>query len=98
MTEIERQIAGWFGGKTPLTAPLITMPEEYIGIAGHLLLAGSGAAYALVWRRDRSVIVNGLVFGAALTVPRSFRDEYKQLLRVVSGDTAGRSQSARNAS
>jgi hypothetical protein len=47
LTEIERQIAGWFGGKTPLTAPMITMPEEYIGIAGHLLLsAGAGAAYA----------------------------------------------------
>jgi uncharacterized membrane protein YagU involved in acid resistance len=69
LTEIERQIAGWFGGKTPLTAPMITMPEEYIAIAGHLLLsAGAGAAYALVWRRDRAVIVNGLVFGAAFFI------------------------------
>lgn len=66
LTAMERQIAGWFGGTTPMDAPGITIAEEYIGIAGHLLLSAiAGAAYAIFWRRDRSVILDGLLFGAA---------------------------------
>ncbi len=69
LTEMERQIAGWFGGLTPLASRSITLSEEYLGNLGHLLLSAvAGAAYALVWRRDRSVVLNGLLFGAAFFV------------------------------
>jgi len=69
LTEIERQIAGWFGGTTPVAVSTITMAEEYIGIAGHLALSAvAGAAYAFVWRRDRSVVLSGLLFGAGFFV------------------------------
>lgn len=63
---MERQIAGWFGAAAIPTAQTASMAEEYIGNFGHLLLSAvAGAAYAMVWRRDRSVILNGLMFGLA---------------------------------
>ena len=66
---MERQIAGWFGGTTPIDATLITSREEYIGLLGHLLLSAlAGTAYAIVWRRDRSILLNGLLFGAAFFI------------------------------
>ncbi len=67
LTDMERQIAGWFGAGA--AGPGITMAEEYLGNGGHLLLSAlAGAAYALVWRRDRPVVLNGLVFGLAFLV------------------------------
>jgi uncharacterized membrane protein YagU involved in acid resistance len=69
LTTMERQIAEWFGGTTPLSAPMITFAEEYTGIAGHLALSAVVATvYPFLWRRDRSVILNGLLFGAAFFI------------------------------
>ncbi len=49
-----------------MNAPAITMAEEYSGNLGHWLLSAlAGAAYACVWRRDRSMIRDGILFGAA---------------------------------
>jgi hypothetical protein len=49
------------GGATPINAPMITFAEAYIGIAGHLARSAVVAAvYPFVWRRDRSVVLNGL--------------------------------------
>ncbi len=69
LTEIERHIASWFGSATPMDASAITFAEEYVGIAGHLLLSAvAGAAYACVWRTRRCVVVDGLLFGAIFFV------------------------------
>jgi uncharacterized membrane protein YagU involved in acid resistance len=63
---MERQVSGWFGVSAPTALQVASVAEEYIGNFAHLLLSAlAGAAYAFVWRRDRSVIVNGLAFGAA---------------------------------
>jgi uncharacterized membrane protein YagU involved in acid resistance len=39
------------------------------GIAGHLTLSAVVAAvYPFIWRRDRSVVLNGLLFGAVFFI------------------------------
>jgi uncharacterized membrane protein YagU involved in acid resistance len=69
LTMMERQIAAWFDGATPIDAPMIKFAEEYVGIAGHLALSAVVAAvYPFVWRRDRSVVLNGLLFGAGFFI------------------------------
>ena len=84
LTMMERQIAGWFDGATPIDAPMITFAEEYSGIAGHLVLSAIIAAvYPFVWRRDRSVALNGLLFGAALFI--AAHAIVGQLLRLTPG-------------
>ncbi|BEU28474.1 DUF1440 domain-containing protein [Paraburkholderia sp. 22B1P] len=69
LTEMERQIAGWLGAAPASTVHIATLKEEYLGNLGHWLLSAvAGAAYAIFWRRDRSVVLNGLTFGAAFYV------------------------------
>jgi uncharacterized membrane protein YagU involved in acid resistance len=66
LTEMERQIAVWFGAAPHPANAVASTAEEYYGIFGHLLLSAlAGAGYAIGWRRDKSVILNGLVFGMA---------------------------------
>jgi hypothetical protein len=44
------------------------------GIAGHLTLSAVVAAvYPFIWRRDRSVVLNGLLFFIARRTPLSVR-------------------------
>lgn len=63
---MERQIAGSLGFSVPPALHTASVFEEYLGNFGHLLLSAfAGLAYALVWRRDRSVVINGLSFGMA---------------------------------
>lgn len=46
LTQIVRHIVSWFGSTTSIDSPTLTLCEEYLGIAGHLLLsAAAGAAF-----------------------------------------------------
>ncbi len=69
LTQMERQVSGWFGTGVPSANAVASASEEYLGNFGHLLLSAlAGAAYAFGWRKDRSpalVVLNGLVFGMA---------------------------------
>ncbi len=66
LTEMEREIANRLAGPMSTPTSTITITEEYLGNLGHWLLSRfAGAAYAVFWRSDRSVVVNGMAFGAA---------------------------------
>jgi hypothetical protein len=70
LISMERQVSGWFGTAAPPEVKTASMIEEYVGNFGLLLLSAiAGAACAFGWRRDRSVVLNGLMFGMAFFAP-----------------------------
>lgn len=69
LTQMERQIASWFGGTTPLEATTITGREEYLGNLGHWLLSATvGAVYPFTFRQDERWVFKGLLFGAGFFI------------------------------